>query len=634
MKSLGIIIPVFNQCSYTKRLVLSFMKQKITKFDKVYYIFINNNSTDETSDYLTTLSISGSLETVYQITNTENKGYGPAVNQGIKLFLSYEPMGSVLVMNNDMEIMEDTVDKLVEASEEKEDCGIVGGKLLFPDGNVQHGGAFLNLFGWGQHRYGGCKDSINLSNLIVEQEYVTGALFFITNKLLQKLNSFDERFGKAFFEEVDFCYEARKLGYKTYYTPFSKAIHYENITGKEIYHDQATLKKALSDTNQIKFHLKREEEFELEPSIELKDKVLLTCKIYGPWSFSGVMRNLAKGLKRNKVDVSIAPEEYHNVMNMEDWEIKEMIEKPKDYWNRVVVRSCEGDHMYLMPPGKKRIAHTTGESTRVNKYWIQQLNHTDQVLTTSQFFKSILLESGIKTRVDVLPNSIDLSIFNPQVPKLNISGLRGFNFYSVFPFGDRKAPDILLKAYFQEFKEDEDVSLTIHSLSMEYSIKQNLGISLGKWIDELAGNKSHAPVLLSSNYMREEVLAGFASNFDVFVFPSRAEGFGLGLVEAGAMGIPCIATYYSGMTDYLSYDVGWNLEYKLVDIPLQYLPYYKNYVGGKWAEPSVEHLRELMRYVYSNREEVKRKGKKALEVVKTNYSIEEVGRIAKTLIFN
>jgi hypothetical protein len=623
-KSLGIVVPVYNQVFYTKKLIDSFIIHKQSAYEHVYFLIVDNASTDTTKDDLIVYS-----DFVTVIKNEYNKGFAPAVNQGIQHWMEIDPDIDILVMNNDMEFIDGCIDELEKVLEEKKDAGVVGGKLLFADGIVQHGGAFLNLYGWGQHKNGGRKNKTLIDEKVEEQEYVTGALLLIKNDVLKLVKGFDEEFSPAFFEEVDFIYSIRKLGFKTYYTPFAKAFHYENTTGKALFKNQQELKKQLSDSNQIKFYLKREKD---EYEFTSEERILLTCKIYGNWSFSGVMRNLAKGLKRNGVDVSIAPEEYHMIGNMEDWEVKEMINKPIDYWNRYVLRSSEGDHMYLLPPGKKRIAHTTGESTRVNRYWIDQLNNTDQVLTTSTFFANVMGEGGVKTPIDVVPNSVDIDVFNPDVEKYPMTGLRGFNFYSVFPFGERKGYDILLKAFVRAFEPEDNVTLTIHSLSMEQNIKQ-LNMTPGQWVESFCQGKKHAPIFLSSQLLDDSHLVSLINNFNVLVFPSRAEGFGLGLIEAGACGKPCIATNYSGMTDYLIEDVGWGIDYTLKDIPLQYLPYFKNYVGGKWAEPNVEHLIQLMRYVYNNQDEVKVKGKNALERTRTLYSIDHIGKQAKEAIW-
>jgi hypothetical protein len=71
-----------------------------------------------------------------------------------------------------------------------------------------------------------------------------------------------------------------------------------------------------------------------------------------------------------------------------------------------------------------------------------------------------------------------------------------------------------------------------------------------------------------------------------------------------------------------------------VDIPLQYLPYFHNYIGGQWANPKVDHLTEILRSLYfENRDVIKEKGEFAFKKAQ-QYSIENIGKLAKDVIFD
>jgi glycosyltransferase involved in cell wall biosynthesis len=140
-------------------------------------------------------------------------------------------------------------------------------------------------------------------------------------------------------------------------------------------------------------------------------------------------------------------------------------------------------------------------------------------------------------------------------------------------------------------------------------------------------------ILITSSFIDDKVMPDFLRNFDIFVLPTRAEGFCLPALETAALGIPSIVTGYSGITDIVNQDTGWLIDYELKDIPLQYLPYFQNYIGGKWAEPSVNHLIDLFKHVYNNQSEIKVKGQKAYEKAQ-DFSIENVGKIAKQVIFD
>jgi hypothetical protein len=632
LHTLSIIVPLHNQSIFTKKFIVSVLAQETSFYEYVVVVFIDNNSTDDTPTFLKNVPDTNNIE-FNCITNDENLGFAKAVNQGIKFSLENYPECDILVTNNDIEFLSGCWDALATTAYKDPTRGIVGGKLLFSDGRIQHGGAWLNVLGWGQHKGGGTpSDTKGICDKEEEQEYVTGALFFIKNELILKLKGFDEQFSPAFFEETDFVYSARQLGYKTIYTPDARAIHYENTTGKALHKDPMTLKITLSDANQVKFYQKWPGPLTFPEDKDREHKILLQGKIYGDWSFTNTLKKLALGLDKAGVDVSIAPDEYHNVLDMPDWKIKKMILKPNDYWNRVVLRHSEGDHMYVAGPGKKRIGYVALENSILNSLWKDQLNHLDLVLCVSSFVQNILKEGGVTTPTEILTNCVDISSFHPDIEPYPLGyDLAGFCFYSIFSFGERKGPDILLKAFCQEFSRKDDVCLFIHSLSMLQNLSQKK-VSLNDWLDSFAPSQNRAPIFVTGNYIYDAFLPAIINNFDIFVLPTRAEGFGLPILEAGACKIPSIVTGYSGVLEFADPSNSWLIDYELKDIPLQYLTYFKNYIGGKWAEPSVEHLRSLMRYSYEHRDKVKQKGENAYKKAQL-FSVENNGKRAKEIIF-
>merc|ERR1712130_960014 len=86
---------------------------------------------------------------------------------------------------------------------------------------------------------------------------------------------------------------------------------------------------------------------------------------------------------------------------------------------------------------------------------------------------------------------------------------------------------------------------------------------------------------------------------DVFVLPSRGEGWGRPHVEAMSMGLGIIATGWSGPTEYIEHGRnGW-----LIDVEEMEEIESGAFRGHLWAKPSVEHLRKLMRRSYERRDE-------------------------------
>lgn len=647
MAEISIVVPVFNHWIYTERLLESIEEAEIRKDINLHICVVDNHSDEEATKE--------GLKKWYESTNShrdfrqllplaENKGYTGGVNVGLRFIKENWSDSDILILNNDMELFEGCIEALYDTAYSDIKIGVVGGRLMFPDGRIQHAGAFINRFGWGEHRGGGQVELEYdlIDKLDREMEYVTGAMFFIKNEVFKQLPEFDEIYSPGNFEEADYCNQVRKLGYKVIYTPRARAIHYENVTMKSMFQNpmQLTLRNA------IIYHSKKDEEYSIPPSswkssgsianydAPGNERILIQGKVYGNWSFAITTRNLAKALNRNGVDVVLAPEEYSEADTLPDWEVKQMIEKPKDYNHRTVLRHSEGDHMYMMPPGTQRIAYTACESTKLPKDWAYQLNELDKVLIPSTFCMDVLRNNGISTPINILPAPVDTSIFNPNVIPYDLGNIKkGFVFFSVFAFQDRKGPSQLIKAFTNAFKEEDDVLLLIHSPSMDNAVAYYERKKIPEWLNDVTEGRKHAAIQISTRPINDDALARLYKASDVFVLPSRAEGFGLPILEAQACGVPSIVTNYSGMTDLVNESNGWLLDYYLVNIPLQMIPYYRNYIGGKWADPSVDHLTQLMKYTFEHREEVKIKGRNA-HANSEIYSLESTGRMAKKLIWD
>lgn len=98
-------------------------------------------------------------------------------------------------------------------------------------------------------------------------------------------------------------------------------------------------------------------------------------------------------------------------------------------------------------------------------------------------------------------------------------------------------------------------------------------------------------------------------------------------VEAMSMGLPIISTNWSGITAYLDESVGYPIAVeKLVQVQggSEVVWWFR---GQRWAQPSVQHLRKLLRQVYSNRTEAAERGAAARRLMVEKYSPEPIADI-------
>jgi len=146
-------------------------------------------------------------------------------------------------------------------------------------------------------------------------------------------------------------------------------------------------------------------------------------------------------------------------------------------------------------------------------------------------------------------------------------------------------------------------------------IPKELAINLGVW-------GTSAPVLFLESDLPQTHLPRLYKSVNAMVIPSRGEGWGRPHAEAMAMGLPVLATNWSGNTEFMN-------EYNSYLIKVEELITIQNgaFKGHRWAQPSVNHLRKLMRLVFSNPIEAKHKGDIARRDMVTKYNPKVVANI-------
>jgi GT2 family glycosyltransferase len=190
-----------------------------TTYPKCKVVVIDNASTDGSTEML-----QANLPTVELIKNVENTGFSRANNQGIRHALANNAE-YILLLNNDVEITDEQwLEKLIEIFESDNKIGIVGCKLLYPNGKIQHSGGIINLSGG--HNRGECEKDKGQYDKIEFFYFVTGAVLMIKSDVIHKIGLLDEGFTPLYYEDVDWCVRARLCDYKVAYTPNPKFIHH------------------------------------------------------------------------------------------------------------------------------------------------------------------------------------------------------------------------------------------------------------------------------------------------------------------------------------------------------------------------------------------------------------------------
>ena len=226
----SIIIPVWNNQALTTQCLTALAE--VTQGVTYEVIVVDNHSTDGTPAFLAGL---GGDVTV--ITNEENLGFAKACNQGAQA-----SKGEYLVfLNNDTIPQPGWLSALVDEVKAHSDVAVVGSKLLYEDGTIQHAGvAFSREFLMPYHMYPGVPADAPMVSRRRELQCVTAACMLIRRQVFAQVGGFDEGY-KNGFEDVDLCLKIGEKNWKIVYQPNSTVIHLESRTpGRKTHEDENT----------------------------------------------------------------------------------------------------------------------------------------------------------------------------------------------------------------------------------------------------------------------------------------------------------------------------------------------------------------------------------------------------------
>lgn len=387
---------------------------------------------------------------------------------------------------------------------------------------------------------------------------------------------------------------------------------------------------------------------------------------------TGLPRNVMQSMRRARSrldDASVPPARWSNDSVQVWMSHKPPISYPTFPYKGTVTVTKRPDYV---------IGRSMTETTAMPAGWADNAKRVDEIWVPSSFLVEVFASGGVpREKLVVVPIPIDTRFYSPlpflpssstaslsstsaattsapvvgpaaQLRPLSLPNRGGFNFLSVFKWEQRKGWDVLLDAYLAEFKPEDNTTLYLQTYlpgsmgrdksSFEWKVMERATALANNKATPAAqslakpGASSLPRVEILCTEVPEQDMPRLYAAVDAFVLPTRGEGFGMPIMEAMSMGLPTIATNWSGQVDFMNERNAYPLRVEAMvsaedpslSSPSWTLGQTATKFAGEWAQPSVQHLRQLMRHVFTNREEAKRKGKAARADIVAQFSQDKV----------
>ena len=268
------------------------------------------------------------------------------------------------------------------------------------------------------------------------------------------------------------------------------------------------------------------------------------------------------------------------------------------------------------------------ESTRVPPNVMSTMLTADVVWVPSAWGRNVLIQNGLDpARCDVVPEGVDTDQFHPWYPPVDDV----FRYLLIGKYERRKSITETIDAWAQVFGNDPTFELSIktnHIMNHEENTQKiakhvrGLGLTnVNVWYGNLPTTE------MSLLYQRH----------NVFVLPTKGEGWGLPLIEAAASGMPIVTTMWSGNTEFLAPIKNSVVPVEFDMVPID-CPEYQSFYPtedkdwGTWAQPGAKSIAQALLYACDFFTELKTNAVANSDVIRRDFSWTQCANTAMKML--
>jgi len=291
------------------------------------------------------------------------------------------------------------------------------------------------------------------------------------------------------------------------------------------------------------------------------------------------------------------------------------------------------------------------ETDVVNPDWVDCVNRMDLVIVPSEFTKQGFVNSAkkfdkvIKTEIKVVPESFPNEVFETYSDTLPIELETDFNFL-IFgqitgnsPDNDRKNFGYTMKAFYEAFKENENVGIVIKTNSGRNTDLDRLQcMAMFSQIQsqlKYAGSKGPKVYVLHGEMSNEEVTKLYRHpKIKALLSLTRGEGFGLPILEAAANNLPVIATNWSAHTEFLN-------KGKWIKVEQDQIPVHESRIdnsifipASRWAQAREQDAISKLKKFYLSSSTPKQWAQELGKTIREEYSFESISKTYDALLLD